>query len=235
LEVVLKFLPSVTQILEKADSLNFFTILAIFVFFLDGIFVSIYGKSILSLTWSYAKGEVDIGALLVILCAFSFYLSGLIPFCHNLLAEIILIFPRIKFFNEESTSGSLRASDSYVKYNKLKTIALEEGNSVALTLALDKEHEVNEQKKLESYCFGFVIITLANLTVGLFSDTHSLVQYILVYSEQYIHSTLYLLISMSFVLFILYAFYLGVMRGCCIIRCPFYDDEVYYPSNKEQK
>jgi len=93
--VVDKVLSYVNQIIDRADSFNYFVFLSTFVIFLDGVLLYDQGISIYELNFSYINSNITIGSFLVFLCIYSLFMAVVVSGLKFIISQIVLALPTI--------------------------------------------------------------------------------------------------------------------------------------------
>ncbi|WP_219576774.1 hypothetical protein, partial [Vibrio parahaemolyticus] len=227
-----KVLSYVNQIMDRADSFNYFVFLSTFVIFLDGVLLYAHGISIFELNFSYIKSSITIGSFLVFLCVYSLFMAVVVTGLKFVISQIVLSLPTIEFF-QHSDNGNFRQTftKDYVTTSQMRTYAIKNDNSVALGVVAEKRQETRNLLNLEKNCFAFLLASLLSLAVG-FEDSPSLVVSMFTFTEGgnllSFESLKAILVSVVYISMV----YLGVIRGCCFQITPsLYSDRIYFPDN----
>ncbi|MBY7705258.1 hypothetical protein [Vibrio harveyi] len=227
-----KVLSYVNQIMDRADSFNYFVFLSTFVIFLDGVLLYAHGISIFELNFSYIKSSITIGSFLVFLCVYSLFMAVVVTGLKFVISQIVLSLPTIEFF-QHSDNGNFRQTftKDYITASKMRTYAIKNDNSVALGVVAEKRQETRNLLNLEKNCFAFLLASLLSLAVG-FEDSPSLVVSMFTFTEDgnllSFESLKAILVSVVYITMV----YLGVIRGCCFQITPsLYRDRIYFPDN----
>ncbi len=138
-----KVLSYVNQIMDRADSFNYFVFLSTFVIFLDAILLYAHGISIFELNFSYIKSSITIGSFLVFLCVYSMFMAVVVTGLKFVISQIVLSLPTIEFL-QDSNNWNFRQtfSKDYVTTSQMRTYAIKNDNSVALGVVAEKRQEI---------------------------------------------------------------------------------------------
>ncbi|MBO2635271.1 hypothetical protein I6M42_01120 [Shewanella algae] len=227
-----KVLSYVNQIMDRADSFNYFVFLSTFVIFLDGILLYAHGISIFELNFNYIKSNITIGSFLVFLCVYSLFMAVVVTVLKFVISQIVLLLPTIDFL-QHSDNGSFRQTfeKDYVTTSQMRSYAIKNDNSVALGVVAEKHQETRHQLNLEKNCFAFLLASLLSLAVGL-EGSPSLVVSMFTFTENgniiSFEGLKAILVSVVYITMV----YIGVIQGCCFQTTSFlYIDRIYFPDN----
>ncbi|EKO3708946.1 hypothetical protein [Vibrio metschnikovii] len=227
-----KVLSYVNQIMDRADSFNYFVFLSTFVIFLDGILLYAYGISIFELNFSYIKSNITIGSFLVFLCVYSLFMAVIVTGLKFVISQIVLSLPTIEFLQHpDNRNFRQMAGKDYVTISQMRTYAIKNDNSVALGVVAEKHQETRNLYNLEKNCFAFLLASLLSLVVG-FDGNPSLVVSLFNFTEDgnvfSFENLKTILVSVVYITMV----YIGVIRGCSFQITPsLYRDRIYFPDN----
>ncbi|PLR59063.1 hypothetical protein [Vibrio parahaemolyticus] len=226
-----KVLSYVNQIMDRADSFNYFVFLSTFVIFLDSVLLYDQGVSIYDLNLGYIKSNITIGSFLVFLCIYSLFMAVVVNGLKLTISQIVLVLPTIQFLqNPESSDLRKWHATNYVSISKMRTYAIKNDNAVALEAIAEKQQEIRNILNLEKNSFAFLLASILSLAVG-FEGNALLVVSMFTFSED--ASILSFNSLKAFLVGVVYIsmFYLGVVRGCCLQISSLGSDDIYFPDN----
>lgn len=226
-----KVLSYVNQIMDRADSFNYFVFLSTFVIFLDGILLYEKGISVYDLNFSYIKSNVTIGSFLVFLCVYSMFMAVVVTGSKYIISQIVLALPTIEWLQTSNYDGYRNAyTENYISTSRMRTYAIKNDNAVAFRMVAEKQQEKRNLLNLEKNCFAFLMASIFSLIVGL-GEVSSLVVCMFTFSSI---ADIFSFESLKAILVgavYLTMFYVGVIRGCGIQITHIYNDDIYFPDN----
>lgn len=225
-----KVLSYVNQIMDRADSLNYFVSLATFVIFLDGVLLYDQGISIYKLNFSYIKSNISIGSFLVFLCIYSLFMAVVVSGLKFIISQIVLALPIIQWL-QSPESRDLRkwSAKNYVSISEMQSYAINNDNAIALRIIDEKKQEIKDLRNLEKNSFAFLLASILSLAVG-YDENTSLV-YMFTFSPDASMFSFDVLKAILFISVYSNMFYFGVVRGCCLKMSSMYNDYIYFPNN----
>ncbi|HCE2594242.1 hypothetical protein WOC08_23365 [Vibrio parahaemolyticus] len=226
-----KVLSYINQIMDRADSFNYFVFLSTFVIFVDGILLYEQGASIYDLNFSYIQSNVTIGSFLVFLCVYSMFMAVIVTGAKHITSQIVLALPTIKWLQTSDYRNYRNSySKNYVSSSQMRIYAIKNDNAVAFGVVAEKQREIRNLLNLEKNCFAFLLASTFSLIIG-FGQTPSLVVRIFTFSS---NAGLFTFESLKVILVMavyLTMFYIGVIRGCGFQNTHIYNNDIYFPEN----
>ncbi|WED29902.1 hypothetical protein L3V77_21075 [Vibrio sp. DW001] len=226
-----KVLSYVNQIMDRADSLNYFVFLSTFVIFLDGVLLYDQGISIYELNFSHIKSNITVGSFLVFLCVYSLFMVVVVSGLKRIISIVVLVLPTIEWLqNTESSDLRQWHAKNYVSISQMRTYAIKNDNAVALGIVSEKNQEIKNLLNLEKNSFAFLLASILNLAVCSDGNASLVVQMFTFSVDASILSfdTLKAILVGSVYITM---FYVGVIRGCSFQNTSIYNNSIYFPDN----
>lgn len=222
-----KFLTATSTFIEKSTDAKYFLLFASFLILTDIALLNTINISILQLTYTDITNKLAIGAVLVYMALFLFYVSILMPVISYVLFEFIKFAP-LRFFEifPDVNEGKF-SKEGYISIDNLKNEAVLENNSVKLNLYLKQESKNNDELKLYQLAFTCLITGCLSFILAP-NGTSTLLGSIFTYALTS-ENSLNILVSISMLLLMGYCIFLGI-GGYCLYR--FTDRYVYLMNNK---
>ncbi len=222
-----KTISTVNGFLSKVDNFKYFVLVGTFTMMLDTAFIYAKGVSLLDVNWNYINTSTTIGDVLVFLCLFSLFITFVSSTLIYIIRTIYFSLPSgVWVFFNPSTDRNHPYKNDYISVDRLRSNAIKNNNNVAYMAANEKCLETSSTEQLERYSFSFLIASFINWIIGN-NDIESIIMPFFIFSEK---SDLFSFDTTKAILTtILYisVSYLGVVRGCGIVKNSIYEDRIY--------
>ncbi|MEQ2027381.1 hypothetical protein ABLB84_16860 [Xenorhabdus szentirmaii] len=224
-----KFLTITSTFIEKATDTRYFLLFANFLIITDTALCKTINTPLLQFTYSDVTNKLQLGATLIYMSFFLFYISVVTPLSSYIVGLLLIHLPSGKFSIFHDVDKDKYKNPDYIPLYKLRYEAITENNSVKFNLYLKEENKNNDELQLYKLSFSFLLTSALSFFI-----TYNYHGSILSIAFNFVKSSdgfLQPLISLIMIALIIHCFLLGI-GGYCLNR---YTCRYVYISNKNIK
>ncbi|CDM87706.1 hypothetical protein [Xenorhabdus bovienii] len=221
-----KFLTITSTFIEKSTDTRYFLLFANFLIITDTVLCKTINTPLLQFTYSDVTNKLQLGATLIYMSFFLFYISVVTPLSSYIVGFLLTYFSSEKFSIFYDVNKDKHKNLDYIPLYELKDEAITENNSVKFNLYLKEENKNNDELQLYKLSFSFLLTSVLSFFI-----TYNYHESILSIAFNFVKSSdgfLQPFISLIMIALIIHCFFLGV-GGYCLNR---YTCRYVYISNK---
>ncbi|MDE9445746.1 hypothetical protein KKJ04_09060 [Xenorhabdus bovienii] len=224
-----KFLTATSTFIEKATNTRYFLLFANFLIVTDTVLCKTINTPLLQFTYSDVTNKLQLGATLIYMSFFLFYISIFTPLVASIVGLLLINLPSKVLSVFHNVNEGKYKEDGYISIYELKKEAIIENNSVKFNVCLKEENKNNDELRLYQLSFSF-LLTLASSFIITFNDRGSILS---IAFDLFKNPNGIIQPVISFIMIISIAFcaYLGI-GGYCLNR---HTNMYVYISNKNIK
>ncbi|MDE9495520.1 hypothetical protein KKJ09_18495 [Xenorhabdus bovienii] len=224
-----KFLTATSTFIEKATDTRYFLLFTSFLILTDTVLCKTINTPLLQFMYSDVANKLQLGATLIYMSFFLFYISVFVPLTAYTLGLLLnLLPPKYPSIFHNVNEGKYK-KDGYISIYELKNEAISENNSVKLNICIKQENKNNDELRLYQLSFTFLFTSILSFFIT-FNNQGSILNMafdFFNYSDDFIQPIILLIM----IILIIYCIALGI-GGYCLNR---YTNRYVYISNENIK
>ncbi|CDH22654.1 hypothetical protein [Xenorhabdus bovienii] len=221
-----KFLTATSTFIEKATDTRYFLLFASFLILTDTVLCKTINTPLLQFTYSDVANKLQLGATLIYMSFFLFYISVFVPLTAYTLGLLLNLLPPKCLSIFHNVNEGKYKKDGYISIYELKNEAISENNSVKLNICIKQENKNNDELRLYQLSFTFLFTSILSFFIT-FNNQGSILNMafnFFNYSDDFIQPIILLIM----IILIIYCIALGI-GGYCLNR---YTSRYIYLINK---